>query len=417
MRSGRTVVCLGLLLLLADAVSARGQSASHRGFVEGSTIYFPQQAPNDSTRGVADLLIREEVFLAPTVWLRLAAGLDLRANSHDQIDDRWHLDFSDRGNRRPRLAVRRLTATVLRGPVTIDVGKQFVRWGKTDFVNPTDRFAPRDFLNVVDSEFLAVAAARGSVQLGNHTIEAVWAPRFTPSRVPLLGQRWAVLPPEAKGASIVEAPTLLPAGSQSGVRWGHIADWLEYSLSFYDGFNHLPDIAIDIRGGAPGFAQIEIGRSFPPNRTFGLDCAVPVRWFTLKGEAAYVTSSSPSTDEYVLYVVQVERQRGEWVFVGGYVGEAMTRPGEGLTFAPDRGMSHAAVGRTSVNIDANRSLAFEGAVRVNGDGGSVKAKYSQARGQHWRTTVDGVGIMGKSGDFFGQYHRNSHVRVTARYSF
>ena len=417
MRSAPTVVCLGLLLLLGYAGSARAQTVLHRGFVEGSVVLFPQQAPNDPTRGITDLLVRDEVFVAPTAWLRFAAGADLRANSHDQVADEWDLDFSDRGNRRSRLAVRRLTATVRRGPVTIDVGKQLVRWGKTDLVSPTDRFAPRDFLNVVDSEFLAITAVRGSVQLGNHTLEAVWTPRFTPSRTPFLEQRWAVLPPEAAGASIVETPTSLPAGSQSGVRWGHIADRLEFSLSFYDGFNHLPDIAVDVRDGAPGSAQIEIERIFPANRTFGLDFAMPARWLAVKGEAVYVTSSSPSTDEYVLYVVQVERQRGEWLFVGGYVGEAVTRRHEVLTFAPDRGMSHAAVGRTSFNIDANRTVLFEGAVRETGDGAYVRAEYSQARGQHWRTTVAGVGVMGKSGDFFGQYHRNSHVRVTARYSF
>jgi hypothetical protein len=188
-------------------------------------------------------------------------------------------------------------------------------------------------------------------------------------------------------------------------------------LSFYDGFNHLPDIAVDVRGGTPGSPQIEIKRIFPPNRTFGLDFVMPARWLVVKGEAVYVTSSSPSTDEYVLYVLQVERRRGEWLFVGGYVGEAVTRRREVLTFAPDRGISHAAVGRTSFNIDANRTLSFEGAVRETADGAYVKTEYSQARGQHWRTTVAAVGIMGKSGDFFGQYHRNSHVRVTARYSF
>ena len=57
--------------------------------------------------------------------------------------------------------------------------------------------------------------------------------------------------------------------------------------------------------------------SYPPIRTYGADAAIPLRWFTLKTEAAYFTSSSATTDEYVLYVVQLERQTGEWLFVGG----------------------------------------------------------------------------------------------------
>jgi len=171
-------------------VRTLAQTLTQRGFVEGGILLFPQQAPNDPTRAVADLLARDEV---PAPWMQLGGGLDVRADSHDQVDDRWRLDLDDRGVRRPRASLRRLTATFTRGPFTIDAGKQFIRWGKADVINPTDRFAPRDFLNVVDSEFLAVTGVRGVAQYGAETFEAVWVPRFTPSRVPLLDQRWTAV--------------------------------------------------------------------------------------------------------------------------------------------------------------------------------------------------------------------------------
>jgi len=62
-----------------------------------------------------------------------------------------------------------------------------------------------------------------------------------------------------------------------------------------------------------------------------------------QGEAAYFTSSAASADEYLLYVAQIERQTGEWVWVGGYAGEAVTRLRSSQTFAPDRGLSRAIV--------------------------------------------------------------------------
>jgi hypothetical protein len=144
---------------------------------------------------------------------------------------------------------------------------------------------------------------------------------------------------------------------------------------------------------------------------------VPTPWFTLKSEAAYFTSSTPLTDEYVLYVVQLERQTGEWVIVAGYAGEAITRRRSTLAFAPDRGMTRSIVGRASYTIDPVRTLAFETAVRQNGDGLYGKVEYSQARGQHWRATVTAVGIGGQPDDFLGQYQRNSHVALALRYSF
>ena len=44
-----------------------------------------------------------------------------------------------------------------------------------------DRFAPRDFLNVIDTDFLPVLGARPSLQIRSETFEAVWTPRMTPS--------------------------------------------------------------------------------------------------------------------------------------------------------------------------------------------------------------------------------------------
>jgi hypothetical protein len=89
--------------------------------------------------------------------MQFAAGLDLRANSHDQVEKGWRVDYSDRGARESRLSVRRLSATLTSGRFTLDAGKQFIRWGKTDIVTPTDRFAPREFLIVLDAEWCSAS--------------------------------------------------------------------------------------------------------------------------------------------------------------------------------------------------------------------------------------------------------------------
>ena len=68
-------------------------------------------------------------------------------------------------------------------------------------------------------------------------------------------------------------------------------------------------------------------------------------------------------------------------------------------------------------MDVNRSIAFEAAVRQNGDGEYLKGEYSHARGAHWRATVSGALIFGEPDDFIGQYNRNSHLTLALRYSF
>jgi hypothetical protein len=413
-RSWRLGLCL--LILCGQAGAAIAQTVSHRGFVEGMGHVFPQTTINDDDHVVGDLLAREELFVRPAEWMRLTAGLEWRANSHSQVEDSWSLRYWDRGRRRPRLAVRTLSATVTRGLFTLDAGKQFIRWGKTDIVVPTDRFSPRDYLTVFDAPFLAVTGVRGTAQLRSFTIEAVWVPQLTPSRTPLLSQRWAGQAAElAATVPIVEGPTVFPSGAQAGVRFGQVAGRFEYSATFYDGFNHLPDFHVNAPV-SPSDA-VELERVFPPLRTYGGDAVVPLPWFSIKAESAYFTSSSPTTDEYVLYVLQLERQRGEWAFVGGYAGEVVTRRRSPLDFSPDRGLSRSIVARASYTLDANRSASMETAVRQNGDGVYAKAEYSHGRGQHWRATLTGVVLAGDSSDFIGQYDRNSHVRLTVRFSY
>jgi len=416
----RGLVAAALFLTCAGAPTA-AQTIADRGFVDATATAFPQEAPNDSTRLVGDLLVRGEAFVKPQPWIQFAGGIDVRANSHEQVDQRWRLDLDDRTVKRPALSLRRLTATVTHGPVTVDVGKQFIRWGKTDIVTPTDRFAPRDFLNVVENDFLAVLGVRGVAQIRDDTIELVWVPRFTPSRTPLVDQRWTVVENLPSGVSIVDRGSLLPTATEQGVRWRHTGATVEYSLSFFDGSNYLPDIAVEARlpsaAAAQAMVELDVTRVYPPLRTYGGDIAIPTKLFTVKGEAAYFTSTSPTTDEYVLYVVQLERQTGEWVFVGGYAGDVVTEHRAAFTFAPDRGLTRSIIGRGSYTIDANRSVAFEAAFRQNGGGQYAKGEYSHARGEHWRATATGIAIAGRSGDFIGQYRRNSNVTLSLRYSF
>jgi hypothetical protein len=393
-------------------VSAGAQPISQRGFIEGRGVVFPISAPNDTTQKIGDLLIREEVSLKPADWIQFAAGLDLRANSHDQVEDEWRLDVSDRGVRRPRAAIRRLTATITAPHFTLDVGKQFIRWARADVLNPTDRFAPRDFMNVIDNDVLPVLGVRPSIQIGHETFEVVWVPRLTPSRLPLLNQRWTVLPLEAEGVPVVDAGPAFPKASEQGVRWNHAGEHFEASLSFFDGFNHLPNIESNVLP-----SQIELSRVYPALRSYGADMAIPTRVLTLKGEAAYFTSPTSTTEEYVLYVVEIERQIREWVLVVGYAGEVVTKSSDAFPFAPDRGIARSILGRASYTVDPRRTVAVEGAARQNGDGVYVKGEFSQSFGQHLRLTLTGVGIDGNPDDFLGQYRRNSHGSLALRFSF
>jgi hypothetical protein len=425
-RRGGVLAMAWLTLLTGRPAAAQG--VTHRGFVEGRVTLYPQRAANDSRRLVGDLLAREDVFVRASSWLRLAGGVDVRGNSYNQVERSWRIRFDDRTTRRPALAVRRLSATLSRGGLVLDVGKQVVRWGKVDIVTPTDRFAPRDYLTVIDNEFLAVRGARLAYAKGGETIELVVVPWFTPSRVPLLDQRWTVVP---AGVSVFdETPSdSWPGSAQTGLRFSHVGAGYEYAVAVFNGYNHLPNVQIGLPPGLPAPSSARVASAtplqvpvalvttYPQMRMYGGDVAVPTAWVTLKGEAAFFGTTTPGTDEFVLYVVQAERQTGEWLIIGGYAGSVVTRTGGTATFAPDRGTTRSFIGRASYSIDSTRSAAIEGAVRQTGDGVYLKGEFSKTTGTHWRTTVAGAWIRGEPDDFLGQFRLNSHLSLAFRYSF
>ena len=402
------------LALLLPASNAGAQAVSQTGFVEGRVTGFPETAPNDATRVVGDALFREEVVLRPAHWFELVGGLDLRANSHDQVEDEWRLDWQDRGLLRPRVSMRQLVATLTARRLRLDMGKQLIRWGRTDVISPTDRFAPHDYLDVINTDLLPVIGARASIQLGSESLEAVYVPQLTPSRLPLLDQRWAPVPPGAESLTPVDGGGEIPGGGQFGGRWRHTGSRIEAALAYFDGYNHMPDI---YPGPAAGPGEVQIVRVYPTIRMYGGDLAVPASWLTLKAEVAYVTSPPSTSDEYVLYVGEIERQAGQWVLDVGYAGEVVLESRVPVVFSPDRRLARSVIGRASYLADPRRTVIIEGAVRQSGDGYYGKVEFSQSIGQHWRVTLAGVGLGGEPDDFLGQYGRNSNVSAKLRFSF
>jgi len=401
-----------LLLVALFAAAAPAQDFTQRGFLETDAYVYPQTAPNDGSHIVGEWLLRYEAFYKVTPHLRLAGGVDARTDTHRETDREFALSWWDRDRRRPAFEVRRLSASYTRGKLTFEAGKQYIRWGRTEVLNPTDRFAPRDFLNVVDNDFLAVTAARLQYGGQTNTIDLIFEPRLTPSRVPLLNQRWSVIP---DGVQVVEMAPDFPGGPQFGARWNHVGSVAEYSLSFYNGYDHLPQYTgelLDLRT-----LRVGLRRSYPQMRMYGGDAAVPLSLLTAEVEAAYFTSTSPGTDEYVLYVLQLERQTGEWTLAAGYAGQAITAHGGATTYSPTRGEARSFVAHAGYTIDVNRSFSFETVIRQNGRGLYLKPEYTQAFGQHWRATLGFALIRGSDGDFLGQYHRNSHALAALRYSF
>ncbi len=415
--------CLIIVLISAAApAQSPAQRFDQQGYGETSLSGFPQTTPNDNSAAIAEAILQWDLSYKAFTWLKLSGGVEAQTDTHRESERTLHLDFQDRGLLRPAFDIRTAKVTMHHGHFTADIGKQIIGWGKADLLNPTGRFAPRDYLDVVDSELLGVLAARATVEAAGNSLDLVWTPWFTPSRIPLLNQRWAELPPGFPG-SVENTATNFPGGGQYGARVNHIGHRYEASASIFEGYNDLPLIGTSFD---PIGSTLYVERFYPKIRMYGADAAIPLPWFTVKTEVGYFQSrsgasqsdaSTPQSDDYILYVAQIERQMGEWMFVAGYAGQNIfTRRGQ-IDFDPERGLAQAFLLRVGYTIDTRQSVTLENATRQNGQGTLTRAEYSRLIGSHWRATTGAVIISGDPMDFLGQYHRNSSAILKLRYSF
>lgn len=74
-------------------------------------------------------------------------------------------------------------------------GKQQIIWGKAEGVFITDIVSPKDLSEFLLRDFdeirMGVTSLKAGYYFGNNTLEAVWAPVFTPTRMPEEGSIWS----------------------------------------------------------------------------------------------------------------------------------------------------------------------------------------------------------------------------------
>ena len=281
-------------VLPAAAASRAGRSRS----ADSSTaraFLFPQDAVNDPTQ-VGRRLSRARGGVRQAGAVDSVRRRRRRARQHARSGrrDDWRLDFSR--SRRPRgraLSVRRLTRDAHARPLHARRRQAVHPLGQgrhrhADRSLRAARLPERRRHRVPGGD--RRARGRGGRRARRSRASGCRASRRAGFRCSISGG--PSCRPRRAGLQIVDArlPSL-PRGSQTGVRWSHTGGGFESSLSFFDGFNTSAERRRARRGAA---RRRSTSRACIPRfAATARDAAVPPRWLTVKGEAAYFTSSTP----------------------------------------------------------------------------------------------------------------------------
>ena len=182
----------------------------------------------------------------------------------------------------------------LRGPVDIRVGRQIVRWGKTDQISPVDNLNPQDLREFITHDLedrkIPNWMVRARLFSDFFTVEGIYLPFFESSRIDYFGTDWAIFRHMNRIGVHEEEPDRKFKNGEGGVRVTKTISGWDLGLSYLYAWEDLPYFETFPTGG--GDVQITYKRS----NIFGFEFETTAGEIGLRGEAAYFDSQSFLTE-------------------------------------------------------------------------------------------------------------------------
>ncbi len=349
------------------------------------------------------------------------------------------------------------------GPLEIRLGKQIVRWGKTDQLSPVDVLNPEDLREGITWEMedrkIPVWMSRLRAFRGPFSLEAVFVPFFEPHDMNIFGTDWAVfrhlkravtewtgVPDEVKeSVEGIRAHRLEPARTLENVQYGTrlttgIHGW-DLAVSAFYGFDPSPHIArfpvenirvdaavsretIERALGSGVFTGKDVEMQYKRSRMLGFDFETTWKNLGFRGEAAYfsgrsfLTESLTSTAQPVFLTVLGADYAG---FQGWYANlqiayERIRGDTDGILYFQRENLSlNGEISKELLRGDLQARLRY---LVILTDGSSYwNPSLTYLRFRPLSFTFGLNFFAGPADSFMGFYGDNDQVHMTLRYDF
>ncbi|MEW6618367.1 MAG: hypothetical protein AB1422_03280 [bacterium] len=200
-------------------------------------------------------------------------------------------------------SMREIYSDIYLHPFNLRVGKQIIQWGRADGVNPTDNLTPWDYtlLFPEDGDLRSgIMALKINYYYGNTAFTGIYLPFFESNKFPL---NYPVIE-ELPSKSFQNGQYAFKIDSTGGV--------LDWSLSYFDGVDPMPDLGLSTQGIIERYQRIKV---------IGGDFATILREFGVRGEMAYFFTEDMDGDSpwkknpYFFYIFGVDKTLWEDMYL------------------------------------------------------------------------------------------------------
>ncbi len=138
----------------------------------------------------------------------------------------------------------------------VKIGKQRIAWGTADTFNPTDNLNPDDFTDFLDFGLnVPTLALKANYYFEDYTVMVAWLPVFEPALFP----RGGTLSFLGQVPVDVEVPARTLDNGMFAAKLSGTAFNVDYSLSYFRGFDDIPIELRNVGGLTLGFPEIQVG--------------------------------------------------------------------------------------------------------------------------------------------------------------
>lgn len=364
-----------------------------------------------------------------SLWLkaapRLGADASLVVEGWVANEDLFRADAT-------RGELREAYVQLSRGPLDLRIGKQIIAWGRADRINPTDTLTPRDYTRLFpedDDLRFGTPAVKATYQLPRGlAMTGIALPVFAPTRIPIA--------PSPASVSVRERTPGAPVG-QWALKLEQVGTRVDWSLSYFDGFDLIPDLGVDRL--LPG--SLDLLLRHERVRVIGADAATTLGPYGLRVETAYTfTEDAHGRDPFVknpflFMVVGADR-----TFFGDVnvnlqyivrVISAFARPGDQATgVLRDVAIQSAVIANqldavqhaTALRVSGrwlNQTLETEMALVLSFTrlDYALRPKIVYALSDRWRLTLGADIFRGAQPSLFGRLRDNTGAYAEVRWSF
>lgn len=327
-------------------------------------------------------------------------------------------------------------ADILNDNLTLRLGRQVIRWGKGDEVNPTDNFTPQDlteFLNWDRADRkIPIWMAKADYSFGAYRLEGIWIPFFEPDLIAETGSEWEPYLLRQYHTSVipinVEEPRRPAHNLRSqvaAVKITRATETYDLSLSYAYHYDQLPALYL-LPSSNQNFVY-DISQRYPRQHTIGSDFETLIGKVGVRGEFAYTFGDLFITNS-IDYPSTIIRKNSFTGIIGGdytFTNNAYLNIQYLAQYVPDNEenmTSHMYEDSIITKMSKkffHDTLLFEFSSRLylfNLDRfWRVKCEYDLT--DSIKLTVGYDNYFGPSDGTFGQYNKNDQFFANMKYSF